>query len=111
MFGALWRTPLSPQLPCSKLWRWQQDLYSQTKRWTGVHVSVDEDIGFLEGSNDEREFLLSWLRYWCGASRAQARRHPRRPSALATRSLIGLLGIVNQLTRVEWRWIQGGMLA
>ena len=61
--------------------------------------------------SDEREMLLSWLAYLRGAvlrkidglTGEQARWRPDR-------ALISLLGIVNHLTHVEWRWIDGGML-
>ncbi len=74
-------------------------------------MSADEDIGFPAGSSDERELLLSWLNYLRGAvlrklagiSDEQARWRPDG-------ALISLLGIVNHLTHVEWRWIDGGIL-
>ena len=66
--------------------------------------------GFPEGNPDERELLLAWLGFLRGAvlrkiedlSDEQSRWRPDR-------RLISLLGIVNHLTRVEWRWIDGGM--
>jgi Protein of unknown function (DUF664) len=69
----------------------------------------DEDIGFPPGSHDEKELILQWLGYLRGAvSRnldglddTQARWRPDG-------SLIPLMGIVYHLTRVEWRWIDGG---
>ena len=65
---------------------------------------------FPQGTDDERELLLRWLAFLRGAvlrkaegiSDDEARWTP--PGAL-----IPLLGIVNHLTRVEWRWIDGGM--
>ncbi len=62
-------------------------------------------------SGDERELLLRWLRYLRGAvirkasglDEAAARWRPDG-------RLISLIGIVNHLTNVEWRWIDGGML-
>lgn len=61
------------------------------------------------GEADERELLLSWLGYLRGAvlrkleglTGEQARWRPDG-------KLIPLLGIVNHLTHVEWRWIDGG---
>jgi uncharacterized damage-inducible protein DinB len=61
------------------------------------------------GGGDEREMLLAWLAYLRGAvlrkldglSDEQARWRPDG-------KLISLLGIVNHLTHVEWRWIDGG---
>jgi uncharacterized damage-inducible protein DinB len=63
------------------------------------------------GTTDERELLLAWLAWLRGAvlrkvegvSDDEARWRPAG-------SLISLLGIVNHLSRVEWRWIDGGML-
>ncbi|HEY1294153.1 MAG TPA: DUF664 domain-containing protein [Chloroflexota bacterium] len=67
-------------------------------------------IGFPAGNPDERELLLSWLAFLRGAvlrkldgiSDEQARWRPDG-------QLISLLGIVNHLTHVEWRWIDGRM--
>jgi len=72
-------------------------------------VSPPED-GFPGGTPDERELFLSWLHYLRGAvvrkveglSDEDARWTPDG-------ALISLLGIVNHLTHVEWRWIEGGM--
>jgi uncharacterized damage-inducible protein DinB len=68
------------------------------------------DYGFPDGAADEREVFLKWLRYLRGAvvrkveglSEEDARWTPDG-------ALISLLGIVNHLTHVEWRWIEGGM--
>jgi uncharacterized damage-inducible protein DinB len=69
-----------------------------------------KDPGFPQPAEDERELLLGWLGYLRGAvlrnirglSDEQARWTP--PG-----SLIPLVGVVNHLTRVEWRWIDGAM--
>ncbi len=69
------------------------------------------DVGFPVGSPDEREMLLEWLGYLRdavvrnveGLTDEQARTRPDG-------RLIPLLGIVHHLTRVEWRWIDGGFL-
>ncbi len=74
-------------------------------------VSSDPELGFPRGTSDERELLLRWLRFLRGAvirkveglSDEQARWTPNG-------ALICLLGIINHLTHVEWRWIGGGML-
>lgn len=66
---------------------------------------------FPRGTADETELFLVWLDYLRGAvlskiegmSEADARWRPDG-------RLISLLGIVNHLTHVEWRWIDGGML-
>ena len=70
----------------------------------------DNGPEFPRGTDDERELLLRWLAFLRGAvlrkaegiSDDEARWTP--PGAL-----IPLVGIVNHLTRVEWRWIDGGM--
>ena len=67
------------------------------------------DVGFPIGHNDETELLLQWLGYLRravlrnveGLDDEQARWTPDG-------KLISLIGIVNHLTRVEWRWIDGG---
>ena len=71
-------------------------------------MTDDDDIGFPTGSTDEKELLLQWLDYFRGAvlrnveglDDDQARWTPNG-------RLISLLGIVNHLTNVEWRWIDG----
>ena len=71
----------------------------------------DEAPELPQGTDDERELLLRWLAYLRGAvlrkaegiSDDEARWTP--PG-----TLIPLTGIVNHLTQVEWRWIDGGML-
>ena len=74
-------------------------------------MPTDEEMGFPAGTSDERELLLRWLAFLRGAvirkadglSDEDARWTPDG-------KLISLLGIVNHLTGVEWRWIDGGML-
>jgi uncharacterized damage-inducible protein DinB len=64
-----------------------------------------------EPTSDERELLLRYLhsqrdavlRKTGGISDHQARWRPDG-------RLISLIGIVNHLTHVEWRWIEGGYL-
>ncbi|MDQ6674292.1 MAG: DinB family protein [Chloroflexota bacterium] len=73
-------------------------------------MSIDQDPGPPDGQANERELLLSWLGYLRGAvlrkiaglSEEDARWRPDG-------KLISLIGIVNHLTHVEWRWIDGGM--
>jgi uncharacterized damage-inducible protein DinB len=68
-------------------------------------------LDFPVGNPDERELLLSWLRFLRGAvvrkleglSEEDARWRPDG-------ALISLLGIINHLAHVEWRWIEGAML-
>ena len=65
---------------------------------------------FPGGTPDEGELLLRWLGYLRGAvlrkvegvSDSDARWTPDG-------RLISLLGIINHLTHVEWRWIDGSM--
>ncbi len=73
-------------------------------------MTTDDELGFPAGTPDERELLLRWLAYLRGAvvrnveglSDDDARWTP--PGAL-----LSPLGVMNHLTRVEWRWINGGM--
>jgi hypothetical protein len=68
-----------------------------------------DDVAFPTGNDNETELLLQWLGYLRGAvlrnvdgiDDAQAHWIPDG-------KLISLIGIVNHLTRVEWRWIDGG---
>jgi Protein of unknown function (DUF664) len=67
--------------------------------------------GFPDPVPDELELHLRWLAFLRGAvlrkasgvDEAQARWRPDG-------KLLPLLGIVNHLTHVEWRWIDGAML-
>lgn len=71
---------------------------------------TDLGIGFPAGHADDRELFLDWLGYLRravlrnveGLSDEQARWRPDQ-------ALIPLVGIVNHLTHVEWRWIDGAM--
>jgi hypothetical protein len=72
----------------------------------------DSDRQFpVGGHSDEREMYLDWLRFLRGAvldkatgiSDEQARWTPDAGA------LLPLVGVVNHLTRVEWRWIYGGI--
>jgi uncharacterized damage-inducible protein DinB len=73
-------------------------------------MPADPEATFPSGNADERELLLSWLAWLRGAvlrkidglSDTDARWTPDG-------KLISLLGIVNHLTHVEWRWIDGAM--
>ena len=70
----------------------------------------DANIGFPRGNPDERELLLEWLGYLRGAVlRKIEGLDDEQASWRPNGSLISLIGIVNHLTRVEWRWIDGGM--
>jgi len=73
-------------------------------------MTADQQPEFPRGTPDERELFLRWLGFLRGAvvrkidglDDEQARWTPGG-------SLLSLLGIVNHLTHVEWRWIDGGM--
>ena len=73
-------------------------------------MPADEPPEFPTGNPDERELLLSFLGFLRGAvlrkiggvTDEQARWTPDG-------GLIPLVGIVNHLTHVEWRWIDGGI--
>jgi hypothetical protein len=70
----------------------------------------DDEIAFPRPNPDERELYLSWLgflrgvvvRKLGGVSDEGGRWTPDG-------ALIPLLGIINHLTHVEWRWIDGAM--
>jgi uncharacterized damage-inducible protein DinB len=69
-----------------------------------------EHAPFPHGDPDEREMLLQWLDYLRGAvlrklaglDDGQAHWRPHG-------GLLPVIGIVNHLTHVEWRWIDGVM--
>ena len=71
---------------------------------------MDEWGDFPKGHADEHDLYLDWLGYLRravirkveGLTDAQARWTPDG-------ALISLLGIVNHLSNVEWRWIDGSM--
>jgi uncharacterized damage-inducible protein DinB len=73
-------------------------------------MPTDEEIGFPTGTSDERELYLKWLGFLRGGvirnieglSDEDARWTPDG-------RLISVLGVVNHLTLVEWRWIEGRM--
>jgi uncharacterized damage-inducible protein DinB len=80
------------------------------ERRTLSTVPTEPDPVFPVGNPDERELLLGWLAWLRGAVLRKivglddddARWTPDG-------ALISLLGIVNHLTHVEWRWIDGAM--
>ena len=73
---------------------------------------ADDWGDFPRGHADERDLYLDWLdflrraviRKASGLSDEQSRWRPDG------RALISLVGIVNHLTKVEWRWIDGALL-
>jgi hypothetical protein len=67
--------------------------------------------GFPSGTGDELELHLRWLVFLRGAVLRKAggitdEQARWRPDG----KLLPLLGLVNHLTHVEWRWIDGEML-
>ena len=73
-------------------------------------MSTDQEVGFPGGSPDEVELFLRWLGYLRGAVLRKVEGLSDRDARWTPNgSLISLLGIVNHLTHVEWRWIEGGM--
>ncbi|HEY7917039.1 MAG TPA: DUF664 domain-containing protein [Acidimicrobiales bacterium] len=71
---------------------------------------TDRELGFPRGIADEKQLFLAWLGYLRGAVIRSAEGVDDegarwRPDG----ALISLIGIINHLTCVEWRWIDGGM--
>lgn len=79
-------------------------------------VRVSEANPFPTGHPGDKDLLLDWLRYLRGAvvakldglSEEQAHWRPGNGEG-SGEALLPLLGIVNHLTRVEWRWIDGAI--
>ena len=68
------------------------------------------DADFPRGDPDEREQLLIWLGYLRSAVIRKVEGVPEAGARWTPGgALIPLLGIVNHLTHVEWRWIDGGI--
>ena len=68
-------------------------------------------IDFPAVDPDEREQLLRWLRFLRGAViRNVADVSDDDGRWTPDGKLISLLGVINHLTNVEWRWIDGHML-
>ena len=66
---------------------------------------------FPTGDPDELELYLSWLGYLRGAVLRKADGLDDEGARWTPEGrLIPLIGVVNHLTRVEWRWIDGAML-
>ncbi len=74
-------------------------------------MPTDEEIGCPVGNPDERELLLSWLTFLRGAVLRNIEGLGDDDACWTPDGkLISVLGIVNHLTHVEWRWIDGAML-
>ena len=66
---------------------------------------------FPTGTPDETELYLRWLGYLRGAVLRKVDGLDDEGARWTPEGrLIPLIGIVNHLTRVEWRWIDGAML-
>ena len=66
---------------------------------------------FPKGTPDETELYLRWLGYLRGAVLRKVDGLDDEGARWTPEGrLIPLIGIVNHLTRVEWRWIDGAML-
>jgi uncharacterized damage-inducible protein DinB len=73
-------------------------------------MSSDQEIDFPDGTPDEAELFLRWLRYLRGAIQRKVEGCSDQDARWTPDgALISLIGIVNHLTDVEWRWIDGGM--
>jgi uncharacterized damage-inducible protein DinB len=75
-------------------------------------MAEQRQAAFPGDNPDEKELLLGWLDFLRGAVVRKLEGVDdtdalRRPQG----RLIPLLGVVNHLTHVEWRWIDGGFLA
>ena len=74
-------------------------------------MSTDDELGFPSGTPDERELFLRWLTFLRSAVIRKVEDLSDEDARWAPDGkLLPLLGIVNHLTNVEWRWIDGGML-
>ena len=66
---------------------------------------------FPTGSADETELLLQWLGYIrCAVTRKAEGLDDTQAHWRLDGRLISLIGIVNHLTRLEWRWVDGAFL-
>lgn len=64
----------------------------------------------VDHPGDEKELLLDWLVFLRGAVVRKASVDNDQAHWRPDRQLLSLVGIVNHLTHVEWRWIDGGFL-
>jgi hypothetical protein len=73
-------------------------------------MSMELNPPFPTGNPDERELLLSWLGFLRGAIFRKIGGLSDEDSRWTPDGqLISLIGIVNHLTNLEWRWIDGVM--
>ena len=72
---------------------------------------TDEAPGFPAGTPDEIDLYLRWLGFLRGAVLRKVEGLDEEAARWTPEDrLIPLIGVVNHLTRVEWRWIDGAML-
>ena len=72
---------------------------------------TDEAPSFPTGTPDEIELYLRWLGFLRGAVLRKVEGLEEEAARWTPEGrLIPLIGVVNHLTRVEWRWIDGAML-
>lgn len=69
-----------------------------------------DDAFPVDHPGDEKELLLDWLAFLRGAVVRKASVENRQAHWRPNHQLLSLVGIVNHLTHVEWRWIDGGFL-
>ncbi len=69
------------------------------------------DHGFpVDHPNNDKELFLDWLGFLRGAVVRKAAVDDRHAHWRPEDRVLSLVGIVNHLTCVEWRWIDGGFL-
>lgn len=90
----------------------------QSGHLEGIHVTTaaryparvyDRDFP-VDHPGDDKELLLDWLGFLRGAVVRKASVDDPHAHWRPDGRLLSLIGIVNHLTRVEWRWIDGGFL-
>lgn len=64
----------------------------------------------VDHPGDDKELLLDWLGFLRGAVARKASVGDQDAHWRPDGRLLSLAGIVNHLTHVEWRWIDGGFL-
>lgn len=64
----------------------------------------------VDHPGDDTELLLDWLGFLRGAVARKASVDDRHAHWRPDGRLLSLVGIVNHLTHVEWRWVDGGFL-
>jgi uncharacterized damage-inducible protein DinB len=74
-------------------------------------VASDDEPDLPSGTDDERELLLGWLSFLRGALlRNLEGLDDEQAHWTPEGQLLPIIGIVNHVTNVEWRWIDGGFL-